>query len=287
MRRELVAGLVLGSAGLLASCKDEHIPQATPMADAVFSIETPTLFIPSPSPTERPTPPSTPEPKKDLPVYFTPTRITLEDVPAFAKGLSITQAEIDKTGQWAEPDPISAIIRTEPFPNQTLIWGHSRWQSVYQPSGYFMMQADAGDTVLIDGVSDVAKFVGKTDGKKEPVKGVEYEVEKFMVMDSRDINKLYSEDQKFEEDTIIFFTSLRVNTEYDPRRYWVIPKESFFPKVKPEDLLTDLEDPEYYGYAVAILKIKGNKEECKVIDSYGESFPTPKGFKTPDQQCPE
>lgn len=277
MRRELAAGGVLLSASLLAGCSEGHSSSPTSFTEASQFDKPTTLVItlsPTLAPTETPTPTLTPEPKKDLPVYFTPTRITLESVPSFAKGLLISEAELDATGQWAEPEPVSSILREQPFPNQTFIWGHSRWQGIYQPSGYFMMDAEAGDTVIIDGVNDVEEFVGPTENKKEPVKGVEYTLKKFMVMDSRDIDKLYNEDQNFDKNTIIYFTSLRVNTEYDPRRYWVIPKESFFPKVEQQNQLRDLEDPEYYGYAVAILEIKDTEEECKVIESYGENFPT-------------
>lgn len=280
MRKEAAAGIILFAASLGMECNDGSSKTHQPLineSSPVPSLITPTHF-------ERPTatPSPTPMSERNLPVYFSPTRITLDTVPSFARGISIVPAEKDANGDWKDPG-LTNLVKSDRFPNQTIIWGHSRWQGVYQDSGDFMMEANVGDVITLDGANDSEKFTGISGEDKKPINAVKYEIKKFMVIDERDLNQLYNEDQKFESDTIIYFTSLRVNAAYDPRQYWVIPKEKFFPKAEG-NILRDLEDPQYYGYAVAILQIKDRAEECKIITTY-EDVATPPGFKTPRKEC--
>lgn len=280
MRRETVVGLSLLAASLSGvECGGDNGVSQAHVEMVPMTVTQP--IIVHATPTELPTFTPTPEIKKDLPAYFSPTKITVESVPSLSKGLPVNEAQQDADGNWSDPG-LTQLFKSERFPNQTVIWGHSRWQGVYQPSGHFMMDANVGDVVSFDGVTDTERFMADTTTDKKVVKNVRYQIKEFQVLDSRDINKFYFEDEKFPENTIIFFTSLRVAEWYDPSRYWVIPPERFLGKATQ---VRDLQDPSLYGYAVAILQPEDKTQECKVVRSYGDEFKV-SGFKTPIEQCP-
>lgn len=275
--REALAGITLLAASTGFACSDgsEH---SIPSEPSPFS--TPTeLILSTPTSIENPTP-TLATPKKDLPTLFLPQSIQLESVPSFASGVAIEQAHLDQNGEWI--DPGLGLVQHEAFPNQTIIWGHSRWQGVIQLSGNFMLEAEVGDTVEINGINTVEKLTGTTDKKSATVEDVKYKITKFIVADETYIAELYAQDQQLKNSTIFFFTSLRVDREYNPTRYWVLPKDPIFEKAK-DNILTPLEDPDKYGYVIAVLEINEG-EDCKIIESYGKDTSIP-GFKTPQEQC--
>lgn len=270
-------GLLTASAGFACSADTglENPVEFTPIsAESTPSIASP---MATSRPTELPTP--TPLPEIKLPVFFKPTAITAESIPSFMKGVPIAEAQLDENGQWEDPGP--GLVQHEAFHNQTLMWGHSRWQGVTQISGDFMLQGKPGDEVVIGGKQEIEKLTGPRDNENEDIEGTTYTITKFMVMDETHIDDLYHKDQKPERPTIFFFTSLRVDRQYDPSRYWVLPQAQIFEKAG-KHVLTDLSDPDKYGYVVAVLEMKDG-EECKVIKSYGDiDIP---GFMTPNEQC--